>query len=885
MDLAARTRLGPYEIISAIGAGGMGEVYRARDTRLDRFVAVKILPSHFSCSPELKSRFEREARTLSSVSHPHICHLYDVGSQSGVEFLVMELLEGETLEARLKKGPLALNELLKIGIEITDALAKAHRLGLVHRDLKPSNIMLTKNGAKLMDFGLAKASPIDPITGASGNSFMEGSTTTLESPGSPITTVGAVVGTIQYSSPEQLEGKEADVRSDIFALGAVLYEMATGQRAFGGKSRVAVASAILEKDPPSVNSIQPNVPPSLVYIISTCLAKDPDERFQTAHDVKLQLSWLLQSGATGSAPHANQAKLHWWRLAAGLAAALVLVLALLLVKLAGRSTGTDYGVTRFSVALPPKQELAVDTTQALVLSPDGRRLAYVATESGVSHLYVRRLDQLESVAISGSEGATFPFFSPDGDWIAFFSQGKLKKAPAKGGLPVVICALPTFFGGTWTPKDIIVVAVPIYGLATVPATGGSLQKVSFTTKGSVYAQGLTWLADGDWVAFTDYLESRRSIKAVNLSSGELRPLLSNAQSPSYAAGHLVYYEGGSLWAVPFDSDKLTILGNAIEVETGINEENYVAQATSSRNGVLAYAPGVAGNFFRNLFLVNRKGLEQKLDVPPQDYVDPAISPDGKRIAVAIRSATVGQQLVIVDRDRGLVSTLVPGWSSAAPAWTSDGRYLLFDARESSPQTGIYRVAADGSAEPQLIRPTPLSSHVTSAAGEYASVMVNDPATSTNLWLLGLRDPYEMRPFKRTSASEGQGTFSPDGLWLAYASNESGRSEIYVEPVPGPGGRRQISSDGGEQPRWVRTGREIVYRNGTKMMTVPVQLQPAFQAGKAVELFDRKFDRGGAVAGYDVTPDGQTFVMTRSERDNPTEIRVVMGWPASKQSQK
>jgi eukaryotic-like serine/threonine-protein kinase len=883
MDLAARTRLGPYEIISAIGAGGMGEVYKARDTRLDRCVAIKILPSHFSCSPELKSRFEREARTLSSVAHPHICHLYDVGSQSGVDFLVMELLEGETLEARLKKGSLALNEVLKIGIEITDALAKAHRLGLVHRDLKPSNIMLTKNGAKLMDFGLAKPAVIDPITGSSRSPFVGGSTTTLESPASPITSAGVVVGTLTYSSPEQIEGKEADARSDLFALGAVLYEMATGQRAFLGKSRVAIASAILEKEPAPIMSLQPNVPPSLVYIISTCLAKDPDERFQTAHDVKLQLSWLTQSGATGSLPQAEQVKPLWLRLTLGLAAAAALVLVLLLVKLAGRSAGSEYGLTRLTVTLPPKQELAADLTQAVALSPDGRRLAYVTAEGGVAHLYVRRLDQFAPVAIADSEGALFPFFSPDGDWVAYFSQGKLKKAPADGGLPVVICELTSFFGGTWTPRDIIVVSVPNYGMGIVPATGGPLQKVSVAARENVYPQGLTWLAGGDWIAFSDYFSSRRSIIAVKLNSGEARTLLENAQSPSYSAGHVVYYQGGALWAVPFDPDKLQVLGNPAELESGVNEENYVAQATASRNGVLAYAPGPAGDFFRNLFLVNRKGLEQKLDVPPRDYVDPTFSPDGKRIAVVIRSV---QQLEVLERDRSLVTNLAPNLWNYAPAWTSDGKNLVIDATDPiSRQRGIYRVAADGISGPQLLRPTPQVSHVTSVAGDNAAVMVSDPSTNTDLWLLSLHAPYDLRPFKRTPAVERQGSLSPDGLWMAYASNESGRSEIYVEPVPGPGGRRQISSDGGDQPRWVRNGREIIYRNGTKMMSAPVQLQPMFRADKPMELFDGKFDPGAAVAGYDVTPDGQTFVMTRSEHENPKEIRVVMGWPASTQAQK
>jgi len=880
MDLAARTRLGPYEILSAIGAGGMGEVYRARDTRLDRCVAIKILPAHFSSNPELKGRFEREARTLSSVAHPHICHLYDVGSQSGVEFLVMELLEGETLAERLKKGPLPLHEVLQIGIEIADALTKAHRVGLVHRDLKPSNIMLTKNGAKLMDFGLAKPAALDPLTGSSGTPLMGGSTTILESPRSPVTTVGAVVGTIQYISPEQIEGKEADARSDIFAFGAVLYEMATGQRAFDGKSRVAIASAILEKEPTPITSIQAGVPPSLAQLICTCLAKDPDERFQTAHDVKLQLRWLLQSGATESAPHGAQSRTRLWRLAVGLLAAVVCALLLQLAKLSGRPAGSAPGVTRFSLALPAKQELAVDLTLAIALSPDGKRLAYVASDSGVSHLYVHRLDQFDSIAVPDSEGATFPFFSPSSDWVAYFSEGKLKKAPVDGGLPVVVCEVPTFFGGTWTPQDLMVLDVPQYGLASVPATGGVLQKVAVAAKEPIYAQGITWLAGGDWVAFTDYLAARRSIRAVNLRSGELRELLSNAQGASYAAGNLVYYQGGGLWAVPFDPDKLATLGTPTQLESGVNEENYVAQATASRTGVLAYAPGPAGNFFRNLYLVNRKGLEQKLDVPPQDYVDPAMSPDGKRIAMAIRTATTGQQIVVLNRDRGLVTTLVPNGSSTAPVWTSDGKYVVFNARDSSQQTGIYRVAADGRSEPQLLKPATPTSHVTSIVGETAAVVQNDPVTNTDLWFLSLRNPYEMRPFKHTPAAERQGSLSPDGHWVAYASNDSGRSEIYVEPVPGPGGRRQVSSDGGEQPRLVRNGREIVYRNGTKMMSVLVQL-PVFQAGKPLELFDRKFDRGGAVAGYDVSPDGQTFVMTRSERDNPKEIRVVIGWPPAK----
>ena len=872
MALTSGTKLGPYEIRSALGAGGMGEVYRARDTRLDRFVAIKILQSHLSCSPELKARFEREARTLSSLSHPHICSLYDVGRDGDVEFLVMELLEGETLSARLQRGQLPVNAVVKLGIEIADALAKAHRLGVIHRDLKPSNIMLTANGAKLMDFGLAKPN----VAGAgAGPSLAELATATLQSPSSPLSSAGSLIGTIQYMAPEQIEGKDADARSDIFALGSVLYEAASGHRAFEGKTHLHIASAILQKDPAPIIVENPDASlPALDSTIRTCMAKEPEERFQSAHDVKLQLISLAQVVSAQTARGKKSSSVPWIATAA-VVLVLLATIFFLTWELKNRSASSSGAMTRFSISLPPRQELGVSTGQAVVVSPDGRSLGYVAVENGVARLFTRRFDQFEPVAIPDSEGAAFPFFSPNGDWIAFFSQGKLKKAPTTGGVPIVITELPTFFGGTWTPQDVIVVALPTTGLATVSANGGSLQKVSIATKDIIYPEGPTWLAGGEWIAFTDYLTQRLSMKAVKLSTGEMRVLLKDGRAPSYVRGNLVYYQGGTLWAVPFDADHIAIQGDPIQIESGINEENYIDQASMSENGVLAYAPGPSGDFSRDMYLVDRKGQERKLDVPAHDYVDPAFSPDGKRIACMFRS-TYGQQLAVLDRDRDLFTTLVSSGLNAAPVWMPDSRTVLFDGVDRQ-QHAIYRIAADGVSAAQMVRATPLSSHVTSIAGGYAAVTVSDPATSADLWLLNMNKGGEMTLFKATPAAERQGSLSPNGQWLAYASNESGHSEIYVEPVPGPGGRRQISTDGGEEPRWVRNGREITYRSGAKMMSVPVEVQPTFLVGKPVQLFDRKFDRGVGVAGYDVTPDGQTFVMTRSEHTPRTEIRVVMGW--------
>jgi eukaryotic-like serine/threonine-protein kinase len=874
MALSPGVKLGPYEIESALGAGGMGEVYRARDTRLDRLVAIKVLPSHLSSDPDRKQRFEREARAISALNHPNICHLYDVGNQDGVEFLVMEYIEGETLADRLVRGPLPLEQLVKIGIEIADALDKAHRHGLVHRDLKPGNIMLTKSGAKLLDFGLAKPVSLASAANAPGKPTMA----TLSRPGSPITAQGSLIGTFQYMAPEQIEGKEADARSDIFAFGAVLYEMTTGRRAFEGKSQISVASAILEKDPEPITAVQPTSPPALEHLIKTCLAKDPENRFQAAHDIKLQLRWVLERAPALpiiAAPGivAGLPVWSWWTV---LALLVGLAAGFLLSQRSGRAVSG--GVTRLVIPMGARQEVASDFTETLALSPDGRRLAYVAAESGVSRLYLRPLDQFQSTVIADSEGATFPFFSPDGQWVGFFSQGKLRKAPVSGGSPVEIADLTSVMGETWLDDDTIIVVTPGKGLVRIPAAGGTPQP--FPIPGPVlYDPVLPSMVPGtQWLLFSDFMSATSRVMAWRLGSNEVRMVLDSAQVAYVVQDRILYYSAGSIWSAPFNSKNASVTGPATVLAQNVDQHNFMGQFSASPSGVVAYAPGPGQEKGRELYWVDRTGAAQKIDVPAEDYVDPGISPDGRYFVMAIRTGGE-QRMAVYDVQGGTFMRMTAnGARHASPVWSSDGKSLIYDAVGPSQKQGVYRVAADGSSAAELLRELPANGHVTSISPQgRAVIMVNDPATYADLWMLSLNGDHQMQPFRRTPAVERQGSFSPDGLWLAYSASETGRSEIFVEPVSGNAGRWQISLDGGEQPRWSRTGREIFFRNGTRMMSVAVETQPRFVAGKPVQLFDAKFDRGGAVGGYDATPDGKKFLMIRSVQPNPTEIRVVVNW--------
>ncbi len=868
MPLANGSRLGPHEILAPLGAGGMGEVYRARDTRLDRTVAIKVLPAHLAANPELKQRFEREARTVSSLNHPNICTLHDIGRQDGTDFLVMEYLEGETLAARLAKGPLPLKQALRIAIEIADALDKAHRKGVIHRDLKPGNIMLTKLSSKLMDFGLAKSKPLGAVEEAALTQ-------------DPLTGQGMILGTLQYMSPEQLEGKEADARSDIFSFGAVLYEMLTGAKPFAGKTQASVISAIMEHDPAPLSTLQPLAPPSLERLIATCLAKDPDERWQTSHDLLLQLKWVEEGGSQSQTALVGLAipKKRWaWQIAWLLAAVAIAASAAWFLKPAPSPL-----VRRMVVSLPPGQRLAELSQPVMALSPDGKNLFYAAVQNGVQQLYMRPLDSFEAKPIAGTEAGSAPFFSPDGEWIGFFAQGKLKKALLTGGVSVSLCSTATTIpGASWGSDNTIVFQFNVGSLLRVSASGGNPEtlktlKDEASNRWPKFVPGsqVVLYAGSQTVAWANAV-----VRGYSIKSGEQRDLFPGGTRPGYTStGHLLFVQQGTLMAVPFNPQRLEIFGTPVPTVERIMHSNYsgVAQYSVSDSGSLAYVSGAVEGDQKNLVWVDRKGIEQILPAPARAYRNPRVSPDGSRIAVGIDDAE--SQVWIYDLARETLAKLTSQVSgTSSPAWSPDGKRVVYQG--GSPRN-LHWQPADGSGQVERLTTAPHTESPLSFTpdGQTMAFLEVDPVTGYDLWLLRLSD-HHAEPFLKTPSNEAAPQFSPDGHWIAYVSDESGRWEIYAKPYPGPGSKVQISNDGGKEPVWNRNGNELFYRNGNKMMSVDVTTQPTFSAGKPKVVFERPYTETPATfPAYDVSADGQRFLMMKGvgEEQSATQINVVLNW--------
>jgi eukaryotic-like serine/threonine-protein kinase len=879
MGLRIGTQLGPYEILSAIGAGGMGEVYRARDTRLERIVAVKILPDHLSDRAELRERFDREARTVASLNHPHICTLHDIGQQDGVDFLVMEYLEGETLAERLKKGPLPIAQGLQYAIEISDALDKAHRKGITHRDLKPGNIMLTKSGTKLLDFGLAKLR---------GPQAAVASLSALPTEGSGLTAQGTIVGTLQYMAPEQLEGKEADARTDIFAFGAVVYEMATGKKAFEGKSQASLIAKILETDPPPMSSLQPMTPPALDRVVKKCLAKEPEKRWQDASDLCDELKWIAESGAqarlstegVSPSPKSRRKMLLW--ATASLVAAIV---GLTVWSLRPAPALPPRPVTRFTISLPAGQHLVGLDTPAIALSPDGTRLAYIAAQgTGLPQLYLRAMASPDARPIPGTEGATNPFFSPDGQWLGFFTGGKLRKVSVSGGAAVTLGDAIQPQGASWSSQGMIAFgSEPAAVLLQVSDAGGTPQALTHLDKGETDHDWPEFLPGDKTVLFAASGDDRANgqIAIQSLATGARRNLMQGATHPHYApSGQLVYAQTGRLMAVPFDLQRLSLTGAAVPVVEGVlqSTSSGAAQYSFSATGSLVYVAGAVQATVQNkLVWVSRNGAEQPLSAPLREYGLPQLSPDGRRLAVGI-----ADQVWLYDLSREALSRFTfEGDLNAAPVWTPDGKRIAFRSNKEGPFNVFWQVAdGSGGLERLTMSKNGQGPSSWSPDGQLLAFDEVNPNKRFEIWVLRIGDR-KAQPFLQTRFNEAAPRFSPDGRWLAYNSDESGRYEVYVQPYPGPGGKWQISTGGGTEPAWNPNGRELFYCSEDKMMAVDIATQPGFAAGRPRMLFEGRYgdSPNPLIANYDVSPDGQRFLMTKEseQSSSATQINVVLNW--------
>ncbi len=861
MALLPGARLGPYEIVSPLGAGGMGEVYRARDTRLDRTVAIKVLPPHLSATPESRERFQREVRIISSLSHPHICALYDVGSQDGIDYAVMEYLEGQTLAQRLDQGPLPIDQLLARATEIAGALAKAHRQGVAHRDLKPGNIMLTKSGAKLLDFGLAKA--VAPVSGLS----------TAATLSAPLTAAGSIVGTCQYMSPEQIQGADADPRSDLFAFGAVLYEMATGKKAFDGPTPISILSAILEKQPEPLRALRPVTPPGLERLINICLAKDPDDRWQNARDVMLELQGLAVQPPPISPVALSPRRFVPWALA------IVSLLGALGLWLFRRAPAPESLPTyRASLLPPPGMSFALFN---FALSPDGKRLAFVAiAPDGRNRLWVRSLDSRGAQQVNDTENAAFPFWAPDNRRLGFFAAGKLKIADTASGAIQTLCDSPATGGGTWNSQGAILFAPDAAGpLFRVSERGGKPQQVTQLDPQGGKAHRWPWflpdekhfLFSQDWGSATG--PRPNGIYAGSLEGGEPKLISADISgSVAFASGHLLYFQDSSLMAQPFDPQRLNLTGTAVPVlDQELQQDHAVARTnfSVSPNGVIVFQS--LADSASELIWYTADGKEAGR-IPEAGALTPTLSPDGRFLAVSSDEAHNGKRHIRVhDLQRGVATRLTDGGSEEYPVWSPDGKTIAYGATQGRTRQ-MYEIPADGSGKPELLLEGPrMHPNAYSPDGRYLLYMNFEKGPPE----VAVYDRVERKTSFRGRGGEAQ--FSPDGKWITFADFDG----VLLQPFSGSGARLQISSGSGGQARWRGDGRKLFFLTpDRKLMEVPLDIRD----GKLLPGAPRLLFQTRVTAPrfndiqYDVTRDGSRFIVNSLKPEAP--LTLITGWPAA-----
>ena len=847
----------------------MGEVYRARDTRLDRSVAIKVLPAELAHRADLRARFEREARTISSLNHPNICALYDVGD----DYLVMELLEGENLADRIARGSVPIEQILRTGIEIADALDKAHRRGIVHRDLKPANIMLTKSGAKLLDFGLAKESPLG------------GDTQTDATVAKGLTSEGTIVGTFQHMSPEQLEGANADARTDIFALGAVLYEMATGRRAFEGKSRASLIASILGTQPPPIAQLRPTTPPALDRLVQACLAKDPDDRWQNAHDVMMELRFIAE-GSSAAGVAAPVARRRAWReRGAWIVAAVAVAAAIAICVVTMKRTPAEGNLAQFAIDVPPNLALFPFDTKGVAISPDGTMIAFVAGDvQEKSSLYIRNLATTKITALAGTDDASYPFWSPDSSQLGFFAGGKLHRIDAKGGTTVALCDAASGRGGTWNRDGVIVFAPTLSSeLYRISAGGGRPERVTSFDRKQVRHRWPWFLPDGKRFLYV----SGEDLTAGSLDGKLHKQIVTNVSNAVFAPpDRIVFSRGTVLMSQRFDPDALAVSGEPVPLPFG-NVANMTSKQLSivsaSENGTLAFLPTPEGA--TRLVWVDAKGHEDGQIGEAGSYHDAALSPDGKRIAV-VRGAPDGGDIWVGDASNGSFSrfTFHPG-VYGFPCWSRDSKQIAFFLQMGSVGQVCTKSFDGAERTPVLVSGAWQIPNDFSPDGTTLLTFVQTPSAAGDLYTLSLGAKPAMTPFVATPFDESGPTFSPDGRWVAYQSNASMRNEVYVRRYPLGPEQWQISNAGGESPMWSPDGKELFYASGDTIMRVSIGGGASLTPGTPVPLFRIPGHHAaprltGSVSRpviSGITPDKQHFLFRLSTEEGLPSINVVLNW--------
>jgi eukaryotic-like serine/threonine-protein kinase len=895
MTLASGTHLGPYEILSQVGAGGMGEVYRAKDTRLDRTVAIKVLPAHLSSHSDLKQRFEREARTISSLSHPHICSLFDIGHQDGIDYLVMEFLEGQTLAERLRKGPLPMELLLRFGIQIGDALDKAHHQGIIHRDLKPANIMITKSGVKLLDFGLAKFQV---------NETLLSGVSVLPTEQQELTAEGTILGTIQYMSPEQLEGKNADARTDIFAMGLVLYEVSTGRKAFTGKSQASLIAAILSSEPQSISQLQPLAPPVFERIVKTCLAKDPEDRWQTAHDVMLELKWISEGVSSSSiSPVTSSIRKSRERLAWG--TVLLAILGVLVLGLAYfRITGTKQPSMRFQIQPPENTRFNVSSEGGpAVLSPDGHAISFLSVDpTGGGHLWIQKVGSTSAKPLAGTEWATYPFWSGDSKSIGFIANGKLKIVDSNGGPTLTLCPARSSRGGTWV-GDVILFAPETTGpIYRVSAKGGEPQQVTRidTSKHSTHRWPFL-LPDGKHFLYLAASHQRNAehdgIYFASLDSEENHLVVRTNSNAIFVSNTLLYLRNNDLMAQKFDLNKGELKGEPTLITQNVHfdEATWCGYFSASQNDRLVFQTRQETGALAPSKLVwfDRTGKDLGAIAEKDVYGMAALSPDEKKIAVQIGDPG---DVWIYDLTRQFRLPLVQTPKDEKGAvWSPDGKYVAYivGMPGKSPQSIDMRSSSLSGEEKVLFKTSQYASPDDwSPDGKFLLITKADSdippfVKESDIFVLPLNGNHTPIPFLTGPSVEFMPRFSPDGKWVAYTSMTPGISspQIYVVPFDPVNLQQekksiwQISFNGGFLPRWRSDGQEIFYLSpGRNLTSATVELLPNHVEVRSTQVLF-KTNQKIEDPFFSVSKDGKRFLINTLESDKVVPITLILNWTA------